>query len=813
MNGHSPRIEVQGATEQNLRGLSCSFPRGALSVVTGPSGSGKSSLLFGVLYRAAIGRGAVKALSVTGLPPTVAVDFVRKARNVRETAATLSGCYDLLRALYLLDGLRHCPGCGSSIELHSADSIVQFLRSFPNHFISVLATHSLDSPDSIEALNDRGISRGWIDGRIQRLAELDPEQLGAEQLIVTDIITPQSRGREARVREAIAQANDGGAAGISFGLSEQIDGQGEVRTFALRPLCPTCGRSFAPLDSSQFDFSSTSTACEQCLGQGSIVTTSIELDGLSYIPEESCPACEGARVRPEVAAIELAGARLGSLLRGSFSEALPWALSLVGNPRGALVGKIAPALVTRLQLLEQLGVGHLPLTRSAATLSAGEAQRVRLAMDLAKPLGGLLYLIDEPTTGLHPRDVTRVIGACRGLVAKGSTVIAVEHDPTFITAADYIVELGPGSGVNGGTLVAAAPQSEFLAGDSTTAVAIRRTASPVPHAESPLDGGEIVFRGMHRYSLQQIDLRLPLRRLVAIAGVSGSGKTTALLRTAIPVLEYLLRHPNESGDALPDAARQLFKLASVSGERQIVAAIDASHTRPYLGARSTVASASGILSPLRELFARTIEARAAGLTAREFSFFSPSGWCERCHGRGAAPEGRIDRALEVPCPECHGARLSAAARAVRYRGKTLAELLELTIEEAAHLFRYVPRLRLILPRLVTMGLGYLRLSQSTRSLSRGEQQRLRLLPFIGRARDEGGTLLVFDEPTKGLHLDEVTKLIALLRSLVAQGNSVVVIEHNQEVLRHADRIIEFGPGAGADGGRIVNEKQNAQATR
>lgn len=792
-------IEVQEATEQNLRSLSCTIPRTALTVVTGPSGSGKSSLVFGVLYGEALGRKPRNALAVSGLPPAVAIGHELRAPRVRGSVATVTGLYDLLRALYLREGEQRCPHCGARMELHTAESILEGLRSSADRFISVLTPFA---SGSIEALIDRGISRGWIDGRLVRLADLDADSINPALWIVEDIITPQARGREPRLRESIARAIDGDVAAITFAISEHLEGEGRLASFALKPVCGGCGATFTPLGSEQFEFWNTAGACTACAGKGALPAPTPETYGLSFVPEEPCPRCEGTRIRPEVGAIRLAGLEFSAVLKGSLatlsSSAGEWAAQFTVG----LSAKIVAPLRARLSLLTQLGVEYLPLSREISTLSGGELQRLRLAVDLSKPLGGLLYLIDEPTTGLHSRDTARVVGACKALVAKGSTIIAVEHDPEFIAAADHVLELGPGSGIHGGALVAAAPIDAFLAGSSPTALALKRAHDVSPHRRG---AGErfLVVRNLHRFSLQHIDLHIPLKRLVGIAGVSGSGKSTAIQRTVVPLVEYLLRNRTVTGEALTEEARQLFMVDSVTGAAELDAVVDASQIRPYLGSRSTVASAAGVLTPLRELFARTIDARTAGLSAREFSYFSPTGWCERCEGRGVSAEVKVAPELAAPCEACHGTRLSHRARSIRYRGKSIDEVLGLTVEEAALLYRYVPRLRLILPRLVTIGLGYLRLSQATRSLSRGEQQRLRLLPYIGRASSEGGTLLVFDEPTRGLHLDEVAKLVSLLRALVAQGNSVIVIEHNRELLRAADHVIEFGPGAGDEGGRIL----------
>ena len=817
-------IVVHEATEQNLQSLSCRLPRSALTVVTGPSGSGKSSLVFGVLYRAAI-RGAgspqVGALSVTGVSPAVAIGIERGGRRDRRMVAALSGAYELLRALFLLEGTRHCPRCGEAIAIYTVDDILAALSKQTAGFISVLRKRPWAEVGGIDELIESGISRCWRDGRIVRLDELDPAAIGPELCLVLDTISPQARGREPRLRDAIASAADAGDATFLVGLSEQLDAEGQLLQFATLPKCTTCGGECPELDVDHFDYLKPAGACPRCAGQGTVVSEhprSDVLAALSFVPEELCDSCGGARVRPESAALALQGHSLGALLRGSFTEALAWAEGLRVADFKGLGAKILLPLRARLEVLTRLDVGYLPLMRAVQTLSAGELQRVKLAADLSKPLGGLLYLIDEPTTGLSAPEVACVVEACRDLVARGSTVIAVEHDPHFIAASDYVVELGPGSGVHGGRLIAAAPVKEFLAGGSPTALAIRRLSQPParPSILGEVGAATLFVRGMHRYSLQHVDMRIPLQRLVVVSGVSGSGKTTAVLRTLVPLVSHLLHSQEESGEALSDATKRLFKVESLSGIDKLVVVVDASVTRPYLGGRSTVASAAGVLSPLRELFARTIEARTAGLTPREFSFSSPSGWCEVCQGRGYAPDALLDPEFRgaygvcaygaFACTACEGSRLAPRARSVRYRGRNLTEVLDLTIDEAALNFRYVPRLRLLLPRLQRLGLGYLRLSQATRSLSRGEQQRLRLLPYIGRAREEGGALLVFDEPTKGLHLDEVTKLVALLRTLTVQGNTVVVIEHNPELLRAADYLIEFGPGAGQGGGRIIDER-------
>lgn len=802
-------VRVEGAREHNLRGVSLRIPHLRLNVFAGVSGSGKSSLALDTLFaegrrrymeslstRARQLLGQLRRPSVdriTGLSPTIAVLPAQAAGgSPRSTVGTASELHDHLRVLFARVGVQGCHVCGLTVGRHDPDRIRREAGALAEGTrLLVLAPLARARPGACEDLLREafraGFSRVRVDGAQRALGVelgLDPAQPHDIDLVVDRLIVRP--GKEDRLTDSVETAMRAGRGEVILAL---VDGP-ELR-FSEHLRCDGCGTSFPELTSSSFSFNTPQGCCPTCSGLG------VALSEGGDPGAEPCPACHGSRLRPESAAVQVGGRTLPELLRLPL-EALPQALAELGGsgPLADAVDELIDLMLQRLRFLGELGLGYLPLARPTAAVSAGERRRLRLAVHLGAELSGVTYVLDEPAAGLHPRDVEGLVVALQGLRGQGNTLIVVEHAPQVLRAADRIFEIGPGAGLHGGRLVAQGSPAELGANpDSLTGAYLsgRRTIGPRAGAARGGASAWLRLQGCTGHNLSGVDLRLPLGRLVGVAGVSGSGKSSLVDGTLYPAVTGHLRQSRPR--CLPHEGLQ--------GWEALDAVVRLDQRPIGRSERSNAATYTGAWGLLRELYASTREARARGFGAKRFSFNATGGACTVCRGHGVRrvpmhflPDG------QVPCEACGGKRFNAATLQVRYRGLSVADVLELPCGEAAQIFSAHPKLHRVLDTLRRVGLGYLPLGQPAATLSAGEAQRVRLATELAR-RERGRTLYLLDEPARGLHPADVSVLLTVLQELVERGNTVVLVEHSAELLARTDWLVELGPGAGPEGGRIV----------
>ncbi|MBL8897935.1 MAG: hypothetical protein JNM84_09930 [Planctomycetes bacterium] len=801
-----PLLEIRGAREHNLRGVDLDLPRDGLIGLAGVSGSGKSSLAIDTLFREGQRR-YLETLSprarrfarsidradvdrIAGLRPAIAVDQRSRAFSKRSTVASLTEIHDLLSALFARFGVPHCPSCAIALAPQSAERIAERIcTEVSGRRVLVLAPLALekrkDLPALVERLRVLGLSRLRLDGRVARLEEelLLPARGVPRVEAVVDRIVPEPSKR-ARVHEAVVQALE-----LSKGFVGIACEEGPEHLYATARACPSCRVDLPPLEPALFSFHGARGACPRCRGRGESSSG------------EACSACGGTRLRAEARAVRWHGHAFGALLALAIEEAAPlWrGLALDARERESVDAPFR-GIGERLELLLELGLGHLPLARGGRALSGGEAQRVRLAAQIGAHLRDVLYVLDEPSTGLHPSEVDRVIEALRKLRDRGNTLLVVEHDPRVLRAMDWLVELGPGAGTEGGRVVATGTPAELAAGERTlTARALRGSYARDARGRSfdALGAPRLVLRGARGGVLRGEELSLPLGGLVALCGLSGSGKSTLALRTLVPALAR----------ALEQAEAPALPFDELLGHEALARVVSLDAAPLSRSARSDVATLCGLAPLLRERLAETPEARWRGYGPQRFSAQISEqrggGRCEACRGLGVR-ELALSRGATLPssCEVCGGSRFSPATREVRFAGLDISGWLALRVDEAAERLRDQVAARRVLDVLRRLGLGYLALGQRARELSGGELQRLRLAAELARP-SAGRTLYVLDEPTRGLHAADIRGLLDALFELVDRGDSVLVVEHDEQVLRSAQWLIEMGPGAGARGGSIV----------
>jgi excinuclease ABC subunit A len=901
------RILIRGAREHNLKNLTVAFPKGELSVVTGPSGSGKSSLVFDTLY-AEGQRRYVESLSgharrvltklprpdvdvIDGLCPALAVREREPSRNPRSTVGTLTEVNDYLRVLFASVGQVHCPTCGERLYAHSvADVAEAALRLGEGTKFSVLApvvsARERASRTRLDELRGQGFVRLLVDDTQVDIEELDALDANPSVDVVIDRLSVRE-GIRSRLAEAVELAYRVG--GGTVVLRER---DGTRHRYSERYTCFEGHASIPEVTPPLFSFNTPLGACASCDGLGrtrrftealavgdpsasirrgavtawgkpglayyrsmleKLSKAGVNLDTpfeklpakqrrlalrggsgfegilpglerrateyarrklaeggneervLEFLDEElgqfatmeRCPLCDGSRLNANARSVRIDGLGIHEVSERDAISLRSWvqAIALSDELRAAL-RPLLQSVVDRLTFLEDVGLGYLAMDRSSATLSAGEAQRVHLATQLGARLAGVLYVLDEPTAGLHPADGSRLIRTLAGLRDLGNTVVVVEHDAAMMRAADHLVELGPGAGEKGGELVAEGDLDALVSAERslTGAYLSGRRKIPVPDAHRAPRTGSLRLRVEELHNLRGIAVELPLHSLIAITGVSGSGKSSLVVDALLPAVRESLGLSAEvpggvsvEGEALRSLARISFVDSSPIGRSP----------------RSNPATYLGILGPLRELFAGLPEARARGYRPGRFSFNVKGGRCEACKGEGVQ---RIAMQLlpdaEVVCEVCHGARYNAETLQIRYRGLSISEVLALSVDDAHRLLEAVPPIRVKLEALRRVGLGYLSLGRRSTTLSTGEAQRVKLARDLAQPARKP-TLYIFDEPTRGLHFVDVEQLIRILHQLVDDGHTVVAVEHNMDVVRNADWLIDLGPGAGPDGGKLV----------
>ena len=803
-------IRIKRAAQHNLKRIDVTLPRNKLIVVTGPSGSGKSSLAFDTIFAegqrryieclSAYARQFIDQMekpeveSIEGISPSISIDQKTISTNPRSTVGTITEVYDLFRLLFARVGTPHCPSCGRVVSSQTPEEILKRIaEQAPGAKVRILAPvvkgRKGEYQRLFERLRKKGFVRVRVNGVLRDLEDDIPLEKNRkhtiEVLVDTIKIGPDA---ERRLRLAVEKALEVGEGEVLV-----VDESGKERFFSLTLLCPFCEVSLAELEPRNFSFNSPYGACPTCHGLG-YKTTHNEW-GEVELTDDVCPDCGGARLKKESLSVKIGGRSIHDVGELSIRDLLAECAKLKFTPAGTLVaGKILKEISSRLAVMEELGMSYLQLNRTTASLSGGEAQRVRLAAQVGSRLRGVLYVLDEPTIGLHQRDNGRLISLLRGLRDDGNSIIVVEHDEQTIRAADYLLDLGPGAGETGGFKVAEGPLAAILESpDSLTAQYLRGEKSvPVPSARRT-PAGWLVIRKAREHNLKSIDVRIPLASMTAVTGVSGSGKSTLVYDILFKALENKLHK-----------ARQLVgaydRMEGIDGLDKVVAVDQKPIGRTP---RSNPATYTGLFTALRDLMARTPEARARGYGSGRFSFNVAGGRCEDCEGAGVKKiEMHFLPDVFVTCDRCDGKRYNKETLAVAYKGKTIADYLAMTVDDAYELLKAYPQLKRKLATLKRVGLGYIRLGQPAPTLSGGEAQRIKLTKELGR-RATGRTLYLLDEPTTGLHFDDVRKLLEVLSELASLGNTVVIIEHNLEVIKYCDYIIDLGPEGGEEGGRIV----------
>ena len=854
-------IVVRGARVHNLRGVDVMVPRGQLTVFTGPSGSGKSSLAFDTIYAEAQRR-YIESLSVharqflevqarpdvdevSGLSPALSVEQRPPPRGPRSTVATMTEVYDYLRLLYARIGRPHCWQCGQEMVRHIPSQIAERALAFAEGtrlavLAPVLRGRTGAFAEELAALRKRGFVRATLDGAQVDLSDdlaLDPAKAHELDVWVDRLaVSPSARGRLTEAVESALQ--------LGSGLVKLAPADGEPLFFTDRVLCIPCGVSYPELAPRLFSFNSPHGACPACGGLGGLPTgggsgdgsgaddrgslakeprpvkpkprakksaTSIAAgqsalsegdtgdDGEPELVLRPCAECEGSRLRRECRYVRVGGRSIIELSRFSIAQAAATlgTLALTARER-EIATRILREVGDRLGYLTSAGVGYLELDRPTSTLSGGEAQRIRLATQIGSALTGVLYVLDEPTAGLHPRDAERLLTTLLALRDAGNTVLCVEHDETVIRAADHLVDLGPGAGAAGGRVLAAGSPAELCA----------NAASPTGRFLSGLDGIAVPARRrtstthlrlQHAtgHNLKDVSVAVPLGTLVCVTGVSGSGKSSLFVDTLYRALAQ------RTGSAGGNIAPLPFK--ALRGADAIARAVEVDSAPIGRTPRSNTATYTGIFALLRELFAELPDAKLRGYGPGRFSFNARGGRCEACAGDGVVRiEMHFLPDVFVTCEECGGRRYNRETLEVRYRGLDIAAVLALSVDDARELFAPIPRVRERLDALRDVGLGYLPLGQPATTLSGGEAQRIKLARELGK-RGDGPTFYLLDEPTTGLFWSDVRRLLEVLSRLVDAGNTVVLIEHHPDVMKVADHVIELGPEGGPGGGELVAE--------
>lgn len=915
-------IRVKGAREHNLKSVDVVIPRNQLVVITGVSGSGKSSLAFDTIY-AEGQRRYVESLSayarqflgqmekpdvdyIEGLSPAISIDQKGPPHNPRSIVGTLTEIYDYLRLLFARIGRPHCPQCGRAISRQTVQQIVDAVQDIPEGSrIMILAPLVRDRKGEHQAifrdLQKAGFVRVRVDGEIHDLSEelqLDKNRKHTVEVVV-DRLQVEKGGNAARLADSVETALKLGSGVV---LVKAVDG--EESLFSEHFACVYCGISLGEIAPRTFSFNSPYGACPACTGLGSNLeidpnlvipdkrlslaagaiqpwTTNGQLkpwydnllrslsrrhgfslstpvdelseevlhrilygdggepfpvryedrqgrvrqyyahfegaiprlerryretdsDGIRadierYMASNPCPACQGKRLKPESLAVLIDGKHIMDVTGLPVTRSLSWVEDLgdrLTSRELVIARQIIKEIQARLGFLRNIGLGYLTLDRPSATLSGGEAQRIRLATQIGSGLTGVLYICDEPTVGLHPADGARLIATLQHLRNLDNTVIIVEHDEAVMRAADHIIDMGRGAGKEGGRVVVAGvlediqncPESitgQYLSGAVQIAL---------PHERRPGSGEGLLISGARANNLKRIDVRVPLGKLVCVTGVSGSGKSTLINEVLYKRLARILYRAKERPG----------ECDGITGLEHIDKVVNIDQSPIGRTPRSNPATYTGTFTPIRELFAAVPEARMRGYLQGRFSFNVKGGRCEACQGAGYVQiEMQFLANVTVACEVCKGKRYNREALEIRFKGRTIAEILDMTVDEALVVFEHIPRVRNRLETLRDVGLGYIRLGQPAPTLSGGEAQRVKLAAELSR-RSTGKTLYILDEPTTGLSFSDIDCLLTVLQRLVDQGNTVVVIEHQLDVIKNADWVIDLGPGAGDDGGYLVD---------
>lgn len=860
--GAAAHIRIRGARVHNLRGIDVDLPRDAITVITGVSGSGKSSLAFDTLYAegqrqyidslSAYARQFLDQIprpdvdSIEGLAPTLAIDQKLGSSGGRSTVATVTEIYDYLRLLYARAGTPHCVACGTPVKPQSAETIREQLAALNEGTRLMLLSPMVRGrrgkhAEVFESIRAAGLIRARVDGEIyplEEVPELAPRRNHTIEALVDRIVVRD--GFQSRLHDSLMLGLRLGD-GVVTSLVERPDGQWRETLHSTALACPECGESVEELEPRTFSFNSPYGACEACGGLGRA-----EVRGKTIV----CPACTGARLRPQARGVTVEGLSISELVAqplDAIAERLEGFPTRCQGIDAVVAAPICGEVVRRLAFLIRVGVGYLTLDRAADSLSGGELQRVRLATSIGSGLVGVCYVLDEPSIGLHPADHERLLESIRALRNRGNTIVIVEHDEATIRAADRLIDVGPGAGSHGGRIISQGSPGDVAADPkSLTGKYLRgERAVPIPaHRRLPPDDRWLVLADVTTHNLKNVRTRFPLGTLIGVSGVSGSGKSSLINDTLAPLLvEAIASGPAPAGrngtsrrstpsrprDGRADGRRADGRRADrragavheaapsfllgrsdgiggrLVGAEPIDKLIRIDQAPIGRTPRSCPATYTGALDPIRRVFAATREAKTRGYDLSRFSFNAASGRCEQCGGHGVERiEMNFLSDLFVTCTRCGGKRFNRQTLQVRFKGATIADVLEMSIEQAAAFFESVPKVDRILRSLIDVGLGYLSLGQSSTTLSGGEAQRIKLATELARPTS-GQTFYLLDEPTTGLHFEDIARLVRVLQRLVDQGNTVVVIEHQFDLLAACDWVIDLGPEGGVGGGHILAE--------
>ena len=806
-------IRIKGAREHNLKNIDLAIPRDAITVITGPSGSGKSSLAIDTIYAegqrryveslSAYSRQFLEQMqkpdvdSIEGLSPSIAIDQKTVSRSPRSTLGTITEIYDYLRVLYTRLGKAFCYNCGSEISSQESKNILKAIRSLPeNTRIQILSPIVRDRKGNyrkeLQEMRSEGFVRARIDNEMADLTQdiiLEKKKRHTIEIVIDRLII--KNGIERQLAEAAETAFK-----YADTLAVNIVDQNKDIIFSTTAACLNCGISYPEINPRFFSFNSQSGACPSCNGLG---FKGIREDSTELSEQWPCETCNGLRLSKEALSVKFQGMNIGEFCRMSVLDTISFLENISLTERETIIAaRVLKEVKDRLSFLSHVGLGYLTLERPSLTLSGGESQRVRLATQMGSSLTGVLYVLDEPSIGLHPKDCVKLLESLSDIKNAGNTVIVVEHDEETINWADHIVDMGPGAGTKGGWVVAEGTPEEIKRNvNSLTGRYLNRSLSISTPTKRRKAKDFITIQGANKHNLKNIDVRIPVTSFTCVTGVSGSGKSTL-------IFDILYEAARKSLSRLPDNMRQN-RYAAIKGLNLLDRVISVDQSPIGRTPRSNPATYTGFFSSIRELFSLLQDSKMRGYSQSRFSFNLPGGRCESCHGNGLIKvEMHFLPDVYILCDSCKGRRYNSETLEIKYKGKNIAEVLDMTIAEALTFFENIPKIRRKLMVLEDIGLGYLQLGQSALTLSGGESQRIRLSRELGKT-SAGNTLFILDEPTTGLHFSDIQRLLDIINMLVEQGNTVIVIEHNLDVIKSADYLIDLGPEGGEGGGYLIAE--------